>query len=112
MRRAALILAAALATVVAGPAAAQEVEPEGRGLVERGAEMVMRGLLQEMAPAIDDLERTMTLLDGVIGRIEEYEAPEMLPNGDIIIRRKPEPGPDLGPERDLDALPPGEELEL
>ena len=104
MRRLALILATALAA----PAAAQEAEPEGRSLVERGAEMVMRGLLQEMAPAIGDLERTMTILEGVIGRIEEYEAPEMLPNGDIIIRRKPE----FGPDGDPGALPPGEELEL
>ena len=83
MRRSALILA-----LLAAPAAAQDAEPEGRGLMERGVEMMMRGLLEEMAPAIEDLETTMTLLEGVIGRVGEYEAPEVLPNGDIIIRRK------------------------
>ena len=84
-----LVLPLALA---AAPAAAQEGERPGSGpgLVERGVERMMRGLLEEMAPAIRDIETTMALLEGVIGQVEQYEAPEMLPNGDIIIRRKRE----------------------
>ena len=93
MRLTALLLAAALAA----PAAAQDAEPEGRDLLERGVESMMRELLRGMAPAIGELEGTMRLLEGVIGRIEAYEAPEVLPNGDIIIRRRPEAGPEVAP---------------
>ena len=82
-----------LLALLAAPATAQETEPEGRGLMERGAEMMMRGLLEEVAPAIEDLETAMMLLDGLVGRVGEYEAPEMLPNGDIVIRRKREVDP-------------------
>jgi len=49
--------------------------------------LFMRGLLEEMEPAIDDFS---ALLDN----FDAYHAPEVLPNGDIIIRRKTpiEPG--------------------
>ena len=92
MRRLALLLA-----LIAVPAAAQDVEPDGRGLMERGVEMMMRGLLEEMAPAIEDLGTTMGALEGVIGRMSEYEAPEVLPNGDILIRRRQPIDPLVGP---------------
>lgn len=97
MSRLALALATSLA--VASPAASQEAEPEeGSRLVERGIDLMMRGLLSEVAPALGDIERTMMLLEGVIGRIGAYQAPELLPNGDILIRRKIEGGPEAGPE--------------
>lgn len=38
----------------------------------------------------DALEKAMRVLDGVLGSIPQYEAPEVLPNGDIIIRRIPQ----------------------
>lgn len=85
--------------LLAVPASAQD---EGRGLVERGAETMMRELLREMVPAIRDLEGTLGLLDGVLGEIGEYEAPEVLPNGDIIIRRKREPNPEPRPEEEIE----------
>lgn len=92
MRTAAAILCLGLAA----PAAGQDAE--GPGPVERGVESMLRGLMAEMAPAIDDLETTMTLLEGIVGRIEEYEAPRMLPNGDIVIRRRrAPPGPEIAP---------------
>lgn len=44
----------------------------------------------ETARAIRDaLERAMRLLDGALGSIPQYQIPEILPNGDIIIRRVP-----------------------
>lgn len=43
--------------------------------------LFMRGLLEEMEPAINDLSALLDSLDA-------YHAPEVLPNGDIIIRRK------------------------
>lgn len=104
-----LALAVSLA---AAPVSADE--ESGKSLMERGAEMFMEGLRQEMEPRLDEL-RGMAEQFGPSMRsfIEEmgpafmdlvdevkdwsrYEAPEMLPNGDIIIRRKPEP--DAAPE--------------
>lgn len=76
--------------------------------MERGFEMFLEGLLQEMEPALDDLQG---LADGMepalrqfseamgpmmrdlfdkIDDVNRYELPEVLPNGDIIIRRKPD----------------------
>lgn len=51
---------------------------------------------EETARAFRDaLERAMRLMDNVLGSIPQYEMPEVMPNGDIIIRRipshKPEP---------------------
>lgn len=78
--------------------------------------MFMEGLLQEMAPAVDGLSelgeklgpalRSFTDEMGpafadLLNQVEDwsvYEAPEKLPNGDIIIRRKPEPAPETTPE--------------
>jgi len=83
---------------------------EGSSLMEKGARLFMRGLMQEMEPALKDLkglaqEMTpmMRDLQGLIGDMSKYHAPEMLPNGDIIIRRKT-------PE-EL-AAPEGDEVEL
>lgn len=87
------------ALLLAPPAIAQE---EGRGLVERGVETVMRELLREMAPALRDMQDTMSVLEGVIGEVERYEAPELLPNGDIIIRRRRDLGPEPSPEGEIE----------
>lgn len=82
-------------------------------MMEQGAQQFLEGLLLQMEPA----------LDGMMGFIEEmgpsmqelmeevkdwsvYEVPEILPNGDIIIRRKPDaPAPDTAPD-------PQEQIEL
>jgi hypothetical protein len=56
-------------------------EPEGRDLMSEALRLFMRGLLEEMEPAINDLSALLDSLDA-------YHAPEVLPNGDIIIRRK------------------------
>lgn len=81
---------------------------EGADLIERGAGMIMRQLLREMEPALDDLTQLMDeigpqmqqmikqmgpKLEELLARIDDirhYEAPELLPNGDILIRRKPD----------------------
>lgn len=54
---------------------------QGMDLLSEGAQLLFRGLLAEMEPAIRDLE-------GAIDNLNAYHAPEVLPNGDIIIRRK------------------------
>ena len=77
MKALALIMA-----LVAAPLHAQEGEVEdGADLLSRAAEMLLRGLLGEVEPAFRELRDR-------IGDLDAYHPPEILPNGDIIIRRK------------------------
>jgi len=46
-----------------------------------------RDLMDQMQPALDQLLETLDVL-GEIDGIEHYQHPEILPNGDIIIRRR------------------------
>lgn len=109
-----LLLAPAPATL------AQQVEDLGPSMMERGAELFFRGLREEIGPALDELQE---LADGfgpamgsfleemgpalgeIIDEVRDwtaYHPPEILPNGDIIIRRRdpiePEPDPEIGPD--------------
>lgn len=95
---------------------AQAEESQGRTLMEQGLELFFEGLRDEMEPALNDLRaladdfgpqmgaflRQMgPALAGILEEVEDwsrYEVPEMLPNGDIIIRRKPDPEPEQDPE--------------
>jgi hypothetical protein len=54
-----------------------------KGMVEEMDPMkeVLRNLFESMGPAFLELQ-------GVIGDLTNYHKPEVLPNGDIIIRRK------------------------
>lgn len=68
---------------------------EGFSLLEEGAKILLRGLMEEMEPAMEDLHGlaenmapAMRELQGMIGDMTDYHMPERLPNGDIIIRRK------------------------
>lgn len=92
--------------------------------MERGAQLFFDGLKQEMGPALEDLWDLMEdagpalqsfvaemgpKLRDVLDRVEDwsvYEAPEVMPNGDIIIRRKPD-APELP-----DTLPPAPEGQI
>lgn len=107
--------AALAACMFASPLVAQQSDKDtdtGPSLMERGAELFWEGLRQEMAPALEEFHDLMTTigpsmqgfltemgpaLAEIADQVEDwsrYEAPEILPNGDIIIRRKPaEPQP-------------------
>lgn len=96
---------------------APETAEEGPSLMERGLSLFFEGFTQEMEPALNDMrqaleqlgptiapamERLMSLVDDMTN----YEMPEMLENGDILIRRKPdappvEPPADAAPGVDL-----------
>lgn len=94
--------------LAASSVSAQEEEERGLSLMERGAKMFMEGILGEMEPAIEEMEglaermgpalrsfaREMgPKLTEILEQVEDwnaYQAPEMLPNGDILIRRKPD----------------------
>lgn len=82
-RLSALAIALALA-VPPLPAAAQESDPSKT--IERGAQLVIEGLR------------------AFFSSIPQYEMPEMLPNGDIIIRRVP-PGQQKREEKKGDKAP-------
>ena len=117
--------ALALALLIAAtPACAKEPAPsppaeEGWSLMERGARMLLDGLMSEMEPALDEMGRALSEIEPalremepalreliiLLGDMRYYHAPEKLPNGDIIIRRKT--GPELRPEG-----PDGPEVEL
>ena len=64
---------------------------EGFSLLEEGTKLLLRGLLSEMEPALRELE-------GALRELDAYHPPEVLPNGDIIIRRKVplDPVPETG----------------
>jgi hypothetical protein len=79
MRPIALVAALWLAAL---PAAAQESETEeGRDLLSEGTRMLLEGLLGQMEPALRELQ-------GALRELDAYHPPEILPNGDILIRRK------------------------
>jgi hypothetical protein len=103
-----------------GPLAAQEDGAEapsgeveqGFSLLEEGAKLLFRGLVDQMGPALEDMQEglenfseearpALEALWGMIDDIRNYDAPERLPNGDIIIRRKPDAPlpPDLRDEK-------------
>ncbi|MEM6940481.1 MAG: hypothetical protein AAF943_03930 [Pseudomonadota bacterium] len=97
-------------------ASAQAEEERGLSIMERGAQLFFEGLMKEMEPAIEEFSgfadqigpamrdfvvemgpKLSTLLEEVQDW-SVYEAPEILPNGDIIIRRKPDPDGDAPSE--------------
>ena len=103
MKYVALILALALAPL---PALAQETPTpeaeaeEGPSLMERGLALFFEGFRQELEPALEGMGDALTemkpAMDSIMGMIDDmtnYQMPEMLENGDIIIRRKPEAPP-------------------
>jgi hypothetical protein len=110
-----IAFAAVFAVVAAFPVHAQE-DSEGQGLMERGVELFFEGLRQEMAPAMDDLrglaeqfgpsmqsffEEMGPAFADILGEVKDwslYHAPEILTNGDIIMRRKVDPDEDAKPE--------------
>lgn len=109
-----IITAAIVAASLAAPVHAQDTEEpsvsEGFNLMEEGAKLLLRGLMNEMEPALDEMGEAMTQLGEDIGPamsqmlvliddIRNYDAPEVLPNGDIIIRRNEDaPAYEIDPE--------------
>ena len=87
----------ALVIALSTPVAAEEEKPgdtsEGLRLLEEGAELLLRGLIGELEPAIEGLKDS-------IDDLSAYHPPEILPNGDIIFRRKKEI--EIEPETDGD----------
>ena len=98
---------AVLALALALPAQAEDTsKDEGFSLMEQGARLLFKGLVQEMEPALREMEGLSEQLEPALrgfvqnmgpalgdflGQVEDfskYHPPEFLPNGDIIMRRK------------------------
>jgi hypothetical protein len=80
------------------PGPVPEGTEQGMELIERGMRSILEGFFTEMQPAIEDMGRALTemrpmaeQLLKLIDDIGNYEAPVVLENGDILIRRKPAP---------------------
>jgi hypothetical protein len=77
---------------------AEQVE-KGFSLMQEGTRLMLQGLMERVEPALRDL-------GAAIDDLNAYQAPEVLPNGDILIRRKT-------PREPEGAVPgPGEEEEI
>ncbi|MEP2782984.1 MAG: hypothetical protein ABJO67_04845 [Pseudoruegeria sp.] len=84
------------ASLLAFPVTADTTETEeGPSLVEEGLQLFLRDLLEEMEPTFDDLREftkemgpALEELREKLGDMSDYHTPEVLDNGDIIIRRK------------------------
>lgn len=125
--RHALIIAVALlipASLIAPVLLAQEVEPwepplqnesppsaddDGTALIGRGLGMLMENFMRDVGPELGQIGEDMSgALSGMapvlkdlavlVDDLGNYEAPERLKNGDVIIRRKADapPPPPLG----------------
>ena len=125
-----IIATTALVALTTLPLAAQEAEvpedmSEGFSLMKEGAKLLLRGLMSEMEPSIDDLKSmtdematlgetmgpALIALMAQIDDIRHYETPEVLPNGDIIIRRNSD-APTYVPPLDIEPDVETGEIEL
>lgn len=118
-----ILITTAAALMIAAPVlhAQEEDAPprDGPSLIEEGARMFFEGLMQEAQPAMEGMKEMAERLGpqlrefaqemgpalaDILKDVEDlsvYEPPERLPNGDIIIRRKPaDDMPDLPPVDD------------
>ena len=121
-------IALALFICLTGAPLAAQTEDDEPSLMEKGMQQFFEGLRDEMSPALRDLQGLMLeygpkmrefleemgpAMGRVLDEVEDwtmYEAPEILPNGDIIMRRKPDPEaeqePDTEPKTREPDLPP------
>lgn len=101
---------------------AEKTEEDGFSLMEEGARLILKGIMEEMEPAIEEFEglaeelrpafRELAVEMGpalielleTVDSFSNYHPPEVLPNGDIILRRRDE-APEWVP-------PEGEEIDL
>lgn len=78
--------------LMVSPAFADGGAERGLDLMQQGTRLLFQGLIDRLEPDLRALAGEMgpalLRLQGVLGDLSRYHAPERLPNGDIIIRRK------------------------
>ncbi|SNR26828.1 AAA+ family ATPase [Paracoccus sediminis] len=102
-----LLILTLLATPL--PAAAQNDTQDGLGLVERGLGIIAQNLWSELGPDLERLGQDMGVtltelapmlkdLAVLVDDLGNYQTPERLANGDVLIRRRPDapPPPPIG----------------
>jgi hypothetical protein len=81
-----------LCVLLAAPASAESDVDQGLDLLQQGSRLLMQGLMDQIEPELKALAQEMGPalrdLQGMIGDLSQYHAPQVLPNGDIILRRK------------------------
>lgn len=95
------------AQTLPAPAPEADAGEEGFSLMEEGAKLLFRGLMNEMEPALDEMGKALTEMEpamrelmALVDDIRNYDAPRVLENGDILIPRKPDaPPPALKPSK-------------
>ncbi len=88
--------------------------------MEEGAKLLLKGLMSEMEPTLDEMGKALSDLEpslkdlqprllellALVDDLTNYQAPERLENGDILIRRKPDaPAPPPLPTTPEDTAP-------
>ncbi len=118
IRFAPLLLVGLLASPLQAQEAPTETPVEEPGLMERGMQMFLRGLMDEVGPEIGQMQEALQglapelqKLIAMMGDVQNYHPPERQPNGDILIRRKadappvpslPDDAPAQGPDAGID----------
>lgn len=79
-----------------GPGSAQM--QDGMDLLGQGLQTLLQGFATEMQPHLDEMGQALNQMKPMLMQlaelmknVDQYEAPVMLENGDILIRRKPSP---------------------
>ncbi len=70
-----------------------QADPKDWEELRKSLEELSEGTQQFFESWVDELGPLLNSLRDKIDDLSEYEPPEVLPNGDIIIRRKPKPNP-------------------
>lgn len=124
MRHALALCLAAAPAFAEEPPVTPEADSDGFSLMEEGMKLVMRGVMTEMQPALDEMGKALNEMEphlkdlgpkfqeliALIDDFRNYDAPVMLENGDILIRRNaplmPKPAlpgdPVPGPNGEID----------
>ena len=129
MRMKQIALPLVVMSLLAAPVMAQSQEDDGFSLMEEGTRLFLRGLMTEMEPALKELDEAAREMEpylrdfanemgpalaDLMAKVDDwtaYEAPVMLENGDILIRRKTPLESDPEPE-DGTRTEPGPEIDL
>jgi len=104
MRNLAFALIFGLALGQAGTAKAEE---DRRGPLADDLDQVLRQMMKDLKPAWDEAVGMLRSFEA-IDDPRHYQLPEILPNGDIIIRRRPD-APDYAPHPQQQAPAPSED---
>ena len=78
-------------------------------MLGEGARAALEGLMDDIGPLLeDDVLAMLGRLGALVDDLSQYQMPERLPNGDILIRRAPDapplddPGPGKGLQGDVE----------